>query len=517
MSRRRISLVAVLAATTLVVLSGCQFLIPFSGSNGPDVPPAPAGDAPTTVEGFYSQDVAWQSCGSVNECAVVHAPIDWAAPGEGSIELALVKHEASGTKIGSMLLNPGGPGGSGFDYVYNSGAYSASEAVVEAYDIIGWDPRGVGRSTPVVCYTDPKDTDEVLYGTYESPYGTEGWIEELTVVEEEFAAACLANTGPLLGHLDSASNARDMDMIRALVGDEKLNYLGYSYGTYFGAVYAELFPENVGRFVLDGALDPRLSDFEALAVQMAGFDSAFRAWMQFCLDSDECPFTGPLDNALGQARDVLDTVDALGLVNYDGRELDSATLATAIALNLYSQGFWRDMTQMFTELLDGDPTLVFNDADRYNSRSADGTYSSNSFEVYIAATCVDGDFADDPASTIERVDLIDEAAPVIGRYLAYDDFAVLDVACSNWPVPRAELPTSFAAEGAPPILVIGTTNDPATPYAWSQALAEQLSSGVMISYEGEGHTVYNQGVTCIDDVVDAFMVNGSVPSADPFC
>ncbi len=515
MQRRRLSHVAALAAATLLVLSGCQFLLPPVVQ--PTDPAAPVGDAPTTVEGFYSQSVVWQSCGDVTECAVVHAPIDWAAPAAGSIELALVKHEASGTKIGSMLLNPGGPGGSGWDYVYYSGAFSASEAVVDAYDIIGWDPRGVGQSTPVVCYTDPEQTDEVLYGTYDNAYDTPGWIEELTVVEEQFAAACEANTGPLLAHLDSASNARDMDMMRALTGDEKLNYLGYSYGTYFGAVYAELFPERVGRFVLAGAVDPLLSDFEALKTQMAGFDSAFRAFMQFCLDGDDCPFTGPLDNALTEARDVLETVDALGLVNFDGRELDSATLGTAIALNLYSQGFWPDMALMFTELLDGDPTLVFNDADRYNSRNADGSYSSNSFEVYTAATCVDGDFADDPATTLERLAEIDAAAPILGKFFAYDDFAVLDIACSNWPVPRADLPTSFAAEGAPPILVIGTTNDPATPYAWSQALASQLSSGVMISYEGEGHTVYNQGVTCIDDTIDAFMVNGTVPAADPMC
>jgi len=513
MTRRRLPLVAALAALSLAALSGCQLL---PGILQP-TPSGPTGPAPADVSGFYSQSVSWTDCGDELECAVIHAPVDWDAPADGSIELALIKHPASGTKMGSLLLNPGGPGGSGWDYVYYSGAYSATPAVAEAYDVIGWDPRGVGQSTPVVCYTDPKQTDEVLYGTFDSPYGTQGWIDELAVEEEKFAAACEKNTGELLANLDSASNAKDMDMIRALVGDEKLNYLGYSYGTYFGAVYAELFPDKVGRLVLDGALDPLLSDFESLKVQMAGFDSAFRAYMQFCLEGSDCPFSGDLDTALGQARSVLETVDAQGLVNSDGRVLDSATLGTAIALNLYSEGYWPDMTQMFVELSGGDPTLAFVNADYYNSRNGDGSYSSNSFEVYTAATCVDGDFADDPATTLERLAEIDAAAPILGKFFAYDDFAVLDTACSNWPVPRADLPTSFEAKGAPPILVIGTTNDPATPYAWAQALASQLSSGVMITHTGEGHTVYNQGVTCIDDTVDAFFLDGTVPASDPLC
>ena len=513
MTPRRLPLVAAIAALSLAVLSGCQFLPSIVGPTQS----GPTGPAPTDVAGFYSQTVTWSGCGDDLECATVHAPTNWNSPSDGAIELALVKHAATGTKKGSLLLNPGGPGGSGWDYVYYSGASSATSAVSDAYDIVGWDPRGVGKSTPVTCYTDPKQTDEVLYGTFDSPYGTQGWIDELTVEEEKFAAACEKNTGELLANLDTASNAKDMDMIRALVGDEKLNYLGYSYGTYFGAVYAELFPDKVGRLVLDGALDPLLSDFESLKVQMAGFDSAFRAYMQSCLQGSDCPFSGDVDTALGQARSVLETVDAQGLVNSDGRVLDSATLGTAIALNLYSEDYWPDMTQMFAELSTGDPTLAFVNADYYNSRNADGSYSSNSFEVYTAATCVDGDFADDPATTLERLAEIDAAAPILGKFFAYDDFAVLDTACSNWPVPRADLPTSFEAKGAPPILVIGTTNDPATPYAWAQALASQLSSGVMITHTGEGHTVYNQGVTCIDDTVDAFFLDGTVPASDPLC
>ena len=509
--KRRLPQLVAAAAAIVVVLAGCQF---FPQAQ----PQQPSGPPPTESEGFYSQTLSWERCGDGQECTTVKAPIDWDSPADGAIDLALVKHLATGTKQGSLLLNPGGPGGSGWDYVYYSGDQVAGPAVTEAFDIVGWDPRGVGQSTGVKCYTDDAQKDEQLYGTFDSPYGTEGWIDELTAEMEDFAAACEAGTGELLGNLDAASNAKDMDMMRALLGDEKLNYLGYSYGTYFGAVYAELFPQNVGRLVLDGAVDPLQTDFEALKFQMAGFDSGLRAYMQFCLDSADCPFTGDVDTALGQVRSVLDTVDAQELVNPDGRMLDSATLATAIIENLYSQSYWTTLTEMFNALKQRDPAPVFESADAYNQRGSDGSYQSNSNDVYISATCADGDFASDPESTLDRIAEIDAFAPVLGRYATYDDFAVLDVACSHWPYPRGEdLPTTFEAKGAAPILVIGTSNDPATPYASSVSLAQQLSSGVMISYEGEGHTIYNQGVACIDDVVDAYFVNGTVPAADPMC
>ena len=493
----------------MAVLAGCQFFPSIDPIDGP---------APTDADGFYSQSVTWGRCGDGLQCTTIKAPIDWDSPADGAIDLALIKHVATGTKQGSILLNPGGPGGSGWDYVYYSGDQVAGASVVDAFDVVGWDPRGVGQSTGVKCYTDAKDKDEQLYGTFDSPYDTQGWIDELTVDMEAYAKACEANTGELLGNLDAASNAKDMDMMRALLGDKKLNYLGYSYGTYFGAVYAELFPQNVGRFVLDGAVDPLQSDFESLKFQMAGFDSGLRAYMQSCLDSGECPFTGDVDTALGQVRSVLDTVDDKGLVNFDGRVLDSATLATAIIENLYSETYWTDLTQMFTELQQGDPTLTFTSADYYNQRGTNGSYDSNANDVYIAATCADGDFRTDDESTLDRIAEIDEFAPILGKYATYDDVAVLDTACTHWPFGRgADLPSTFEAKGAGPILVIGTTNDPATPYASSVSLADQLSSGVLITHTGEGHTVYNQGVACVDDVVDAYFVSGTVPASDPMC
>ena len=511
MNPRRSVVLAAAASAVLIVLSGCT-LFPSTPVGRPAVTNAPAG-----LEAVYAQSLAWHDCAGGMQCTTVKAPVNWDAPADGTIDLAVVRHKAAGTSLGSLLVNPGGPGGSGFDFVSQGLSHAVSGTIADNYDVVGWDPRGVGQSTPVTCYTDPKSTDKTLYGTFSNAYDTQGWIDELTAEEKAFAAACQKNTGELLAHVDSVSTAKDMDLIRAVLGDSKLNYLGYSYGTFLGTVYAELFPENVGRLVLDGALDPKLSALDELKVQMAGFDGAFRAYMAYCLQQPDCPFTGTVDEALAQARGVLDTVDAQGLVNSDGRVLDSATLGTAIGENLYSKNYWPDETSMFNSLRKGDPSEVFVNADYYNSRNPDGSYASNSFEVYTAVNCLDGNFVNDPRSTLDGIAEIDAAAPILGKYFAYDDYAVLDTACNNWPVPRATLPTVFDAVGAAPILVIGTTNDPATPLAWAQSLAKQLSSGVLITHKGEGHTAYNQGNACVDDAVDNYFVKGTVPASDPMC
>ncbi|MEP6481164.1 MAG: alpha/beta hydrolase [Rhodoglobus sp.] len=507
---RRFTAVAA-ASAVLLALSGCS-LLPIGH---PDKPVAT--NVPHGFDEFYGQTLRWQNCDSGMQCTTVKSPVNWDAPADGSIDLAVIRHRASGKPLGSLLVNPGGPGGSGVDFVSYGVTSAVSSTLARNYDVIGWDPRGVGQSTPVTCFTDPKQTDQELYGTFDQAYGTQGWIDELVPEQKTFAAACQKNTGELLAHVDTASTARDMDLIRALLGDEKLNYLGYSYGTFLGAMYAELFPQNVGKMVLDGALDPTVSSLDELKVQMAGFDGAFRAYMASCLKSSDCPFTGSVDTALREARSVLDTVTAKHLTNPDGRVLDSATLATGISFNLYSQQYWPDMTSMFVALRSGDPSEVFDNADSYNSRSYDGSYSTNSFEVYTAVNCLDGDFDTDPTSTLDGVAQIDAAAPILGKYMAFDDYAMLDTACTNWPVPHADLPTVFDAKGAPPILVIGTTNDPATPLVWAQSLAKQLSSGVLITHKGEGHTAYNRGNTCVDGAVDGYFVKGTVPASDPMC
>ncbi len=515
--RRPIAAVAGLAAAA-TLLAGCFpfWLLPDGGGGGEETVDSSTGEeVPPELEQYYHQTLTWSDWGSYQQTTVT-VPLDWDDPTGATIELAVARHEARDPK-GSLLMNPGGPGGSGFDFVAYSAEYVVTSDVLDAYDLIGFDPRGVGQSTPIECYTDPRQQDALLYDTYDAPYGSQGWIDELTTRSLDWIAACEQNTGELLGNLDAASVARDMDVLRAVLGDESLNYLGYSYGTYLGAVYAELFPEKVGRMVLDGAVDPLVGDLDALATQMAGFESAYRAFLEYCLGLSACPFSGTVEQAMVQTGELFDSIDRAGMTSDDGRVLDQATAGTGLAQNLYAEWLWSRLVQMLAGIAEGDASIAFESADDYNGRYPGPSYDGNGYEIYTAVTCDEGTLGTDGVSPLEGLAVIDETAPGIGRYISLDDYAVLDVVCSNWPYERAELPESFAAEGAPPILVVGTTNDPATPYAQAVSLAAQLSSGVLISYEGEGHTIYAQGVACVDDAVDAYLLRDVVPSADPMC
>lgn len=490
-----------LAAVVLVV-SGCT--------------PAPSAETgvPAGFESIYQQQVFWSPCNDGFTCTTVSAPVDWSDPEGDRIQLAVVRQESTNTSKGSLLTNPGGPGGSGFDFV--SFGYAVTPAAKADYDVIGWDPRGVGRSTRVTCFTDPADTDELLYAPFEDAYESPGWLEQAAVREQEFADACAAHSGELLAHMDTASNARDMDLIRAVLASDKLNYVGYSWGSYLGTVYAQLFPQNVGRMVLDGGYDPSLSGFELSQQRMVGFDLAFRSYMQSCLDAEGCPYSGDIADALAQATELIATADDSALVSADGRVLDTATLATGIANLLYYQSYWDRLTVLLTAFAAGDPGPAFESADNYNGRFDGGGYPGNGLEVTFAVECLDYDFAGDPVATRDRLAQIDAAAPTLGTFVARDDFAMLDTACRNWPVPPAQLPTSFGASTAP-IVVVGTTRDPATPYVWSQALVAQLSNAVLVTRNGDGHTGYNKSNACVDSAVDAYLLDGAVPSPDPNC
>jgi pimeloyl-ACP methyl ester carboxylesterase len=510
---RSLTLVAALSVAALA-LSGCTLIQAVTGGGGSTVTSHTDEEVAKDLEQFYKQDVTWKNCGTGMQCAELIAPVDWNDPTGDQITLAIDRHTARSESKGSLLINPGGPGGSGFDF---ANGFDPSPGVYDNYDIVGWDPRGVGRSTPIVCFTDDADRDEMIYGTFDAPYGSEGWQTELAARQKKWVDACQKNTGDLLGHIDTVSVAHDMDMIRAVLGDDKLNYLGYSFGTYIGTIYAELFPDKVGRMVLDGAVEPPFGTFDELATQMAGFDSAFRAYMKDCLASGGCPFDGPLQNALAEAHALALSVDGQNLTSSDGRVLDSATVGTGIALTLYNQGNWFYLTSAFQNLMDGDADLMFSLADSYNGRDSGGGYADRSLDVYFAVTCAEGTIGTDDVDLQQGLGIMDEKAPIVGGLIALDDYVLLEEACSQWPYPRPEFPTEFDAKGAPPILVIGTTNDPATPYAQSVKLADELDSGVLITYNGEGHTVYGNGVSCIDDVVDAYFVNDAVPSSDPNC
>ena len=507
---RRGAVATLSAVGVAALLAGCTIAAP------PKTPVV----SPAGLEKFYQQQVDWSDCEPQGmQCATVTAPIDWDDPAGGDIELAVVRLATdSKAREGSLLMNPGGPGGSGVQLVQLAAESVTSDDLRKNFDIVGWDPRGVGLSTGVSCYDDA-DMDAFLYGVPVNPAGSDAWLAEQVAAETKFAAACAESTGELLGNIDVESNARDMDLLRAVLGDTKLNYLGFSYGTSFGAHYAELFPDNVGRLVLDGAVDPSLSSAETFTVQMGGFENAFRAYLADCLGGPTCPFTGTLDEALAQASALFAGVEGRALTGDDGRQLTASTLGTALSYPLYDQGSWPALSQMLAELgaSDGDATMALQFADAYNGRNSDGSYADQSMAVYTAATCLDSTFTGGLDATKATMATIEAAAPTVGKYVAYGDWVHIDIACQNWAYPSAIMPHAIAADGAAPILVLGTTNDPATPYAWAQAMAGQLSSGVLVTREGEGHTAYGQGNACVDATVDDYLIDATVPPADPLC
>jgi pimeloyl-ACP methyl ester carboxylesterase len=509
-TRRTRAFMAVAAAIALTLgLSGCvPWFLPQ---------PAPATSTPTgekvdsALAPFYSQVLTWKDCGSGLQCTTASAPLDWTAPASGEIKLALVRHPATGDRLGSLLVNPGGPGASGYDFIKDSLDYATDAKLQAGYDIVGFDPRGVGRSSAVKCY-DPAQMDEYLYGIPTAPRGTDAWIGELEKSAADFGAACNTNTGALLGHVDTVNAARDLDLLRAALGDDKLNYLGYSYGTFLGATYAGLYPKKVGRLVLDGAVDPSTSNFDVTRIQAQGFESALRAYLTDCLKKSKCPFTGTVDAGMTTIRALLDSVDASPISAPDGRKLGSSALLTAIIYPLYQATAWTYLSDMFDSVMHGDAEYAFQFADAYNGRNKDGTYADNSTEAFTAINCVDYPYNDDPASMRQQAAAIEQAAPVIGTYMTFGD-----ISCANWPHKFTGERTEIHAPGADPILVVGTTNDPATPYVWAQNLAKQLDSGHLVTYTGEGHTAYNKSNSCVNDAVDNYLLKGAVPASDPKC
>lgn len=511
---RRIVAVTAGAIAASVMLSGCLYsLIPEGAEPRPSVTKAPDTEGVSAdLLPFYGQELEWTACdeGTAGfDCTYVTAPLDWENPGAGEIELSVVRHQAAGEAMGSLLTNPGGPGGSGREFILGSLDYAVGAELIENYDVIGFDPRGVGDSTAVRCF-DAAEMDSYLYDIPASPRGSAEWEAELTERNAAFAQACDANSGGILPHITTVNSARDMDLIRAVLGDTELNYLGFSYGTFLGATYANLYPEKAGRLVLDGAIDPAVSGVDVGTTQALGFESALRAYMKDCLDSGSCPFNGTVDEAMADLGALLAAVDRSPLPNGDGRMLGADSLMTAIIVTLYSQDSWSALTQGLDGVLQGDPYVAFYLADVYNARE-DGVYLDNSTEAFRAYNCMDYPVENDQAAQDAADAKIAEGAPTIAPYWSGPD------SCEVWPYPPTGTRGEIHAEGAGPILVVGTTNDPATPYEWSVALAEQLEEGILITRVGEGHTGYNKGNICVDDAVEAFFIDDAVPTGDLNC
>lgn len=510
--RRRTARAVLAGLGVMLLLSGCT--LGSGDGTGPSTgaPTGPAGTAtatPVDPAGYDAQPVDWRACGRF-ECATVAAPLDWDRPdGAQRVSLALIRARATGRRRGSLLINPGGPGGSGVQLVRDSLDAVTTETLRRNYDIVGFDPRGVGSSSAVRCLDD-RALDRFREQQFDGD--TDAGLAAARQSWADFAAACGKATGPLLGHIDTPSAARDLDMLRAVLGERTLNYLGFSYGTSLGVAYAERFPDRVGRFVLDGAVDPELSNEDLTLGQARGFEAALAAYVADCQSGGRCPLTGGVEGGLGQVRALIDRARTSPLRTDDGRGLTADLAASGILTPLYNEANWPVLTSALAAALDGDGTQLLALADFSDDRDSSGHYRSNSFSAFTAVTCLD--YPMDATTDGMRRDAAElrRASPTFGEVLAYGG-----VTCESWPDPPTGKPHAAVVHGAAPILVVGTTGDPATPYPWAQALTRQLGNATLLTYEGTGHTAYGRAGVCVDDAVDGFLVGGRMPGAGTRC
>ncbi|MFF4504788.1 alpha/beta hydrolase [Streptomyces sp. NPDC001401] len=473
---------------------------------------------PSALSPYYGQKLSWRTCGVPGfECATMKAPLDYARPDAGDVRLAVARKKATGKgkPLGSLLVNPGGPGGSAIGYLQQYAGIGYPAKVRARYDMVAVDPRGVARSEPVECL-DGRQMD--TYTQTDTTPDNQKETNELVDAYRNFAEGCGKHSAELLRHVSTVEAARDMDILRAALGDSKLTYVGASYGTFLGATYAGLFPDRVGRLVLDGAMDPSLSSRQLNRDQTAGFETAFQSFAKDCVRHSDCPL-GRKGTTPAQVGDNLSAffkkLDAhpIPTGDADGRKLGEALATTGVIAAMYDQGAWAQLRQALTSAMkekDGAGLLVLSDS--YYERDAGGRYT-NLMSANAAVNCLDlpGAFAG-PEQVEKALPSFEKASPVFGRGLAW-----ASLNCAYWPVQPTGAPHRIKAKGAAPIVVVGTTRDPATPYRWAQSLSRQLTSARLLTYEGDGHTAFGRGSTCIDSTIDAYLLRGTPPTTGKRC
>ncbi|MGI8754801.1 MAG: alpha/beta hydrolase [Acidimicrobiales bacterium] len=460
--------------------------------------------ASTTSTTLPLKPLTWSPCDDGFECTTLAVPVDYADPGGPTLELAMVRRPAHdpARRVGTLFMNPGGPGGSAIDLVEAS---ALPTEVTDRFDVIGFDPRGVGRSTPLDCRRHLQqiyDDDPTIDSAADR--------NRLLADSKAFVAECKTKYRDLLPHLGSRDVARDMDRIRAALGDKRINYVGYSYGTVFGQTYAAMFPKRVRTMVLDGVVDLSVDGLGSAEGQAAGFNGALEAFSAFCDSGETCELPGP-------AADVIDEVIADSEARPipgrgAGGPANPGVVSLALAQALYSESLWPQLARALDQGQAGNGSGLVRLADAYLRRNADGTYP-NGFEIYFATTCLDQAFPRDPQRLLDVAKVIGVKYPRFGEALVGDY-----VRCALWPVPAQPLrPVPPTTRHLPPIVVVSTTGDPATPWINGVRVAEQIPHAVLVTNVGKSHTIYAQGKACIDDPVTAYLADAKAPARGLVC
>lgn len=501
---------ACLLAAVALITSGCTQRSGDAARMESDPRPATSGGstAPAT-------SLDWTPCrGKLTsqaglQCATLAVPIDPATPDGPTLDLALTRKKSTGSadeRIGSLVMNPGGPGGSGLEFLANA-SMAFPSSLTDRFDLVSFDPRGVGESDPVRCLDDDQK-DEQLEGDLSPDDDAERAHSEAQ--QAELRKGCETRNPDLVTHMSTADVAADMDRIRAAVGDEKLNYLGYSYGTAIGATYAAKFPGNIRAMVLDGSVSPSASVADQAMVQATGFERTLGNFVATCDADKSCALAPDTAAAIESTRRSLEEKPVEVKTGAGTRTLTSDLFDYGLATALYDTSTWGPTAKAIKNIRSGGAKTILALVDRQTGRQADGGYD-NSSDAQTMVNCADqNDHLTEEQARVEE-EKIRAAAPTFGGLLG----AGL-TGCNDWPAPAEPTPAPSAV-GAPPILVIGTVGDPATPYEWAQEMSAALTGSVLLTYEGDGHTAFLRGGPCIEDAVVDYLVDLTLPAAGTRC
>ena len=470
-----------------------------SSSSASPTPRSPTPPAPGAV--------VWGDCSNGFQCGFVTVPLDYANPARDTIDIALIRKPATDPthRIGSVLMNPGGPGASGLDFL--RGEASAMTRLNQKFDLVGFDPRGVGRSAPVRCLTPPDlDTYNAIDSVLDDPQEKQAAIQEL----KDFAAGCEQRSGKVLPFVDTVSAARDIDLIRIALGDDKLTYFGFSYATFLGQTYASLFPTHIRAMALDAVVDPSLSYNDLLLTQVSSFQKVLDAFLADCKAhvSTTCAYgrSGDPGQKLLALSQRLDKQP----MQVGNRVLTRTLALYGIGYAMYNQGNWPSLDLALNLVDQGNGAILLYMADQYLGRQDDGTYN-NEGEAYWAVSCLDRPVPKDVAAYDQLGPAFQAASPLFGPFDQYSNLQ-----CAYWPAKPTGHGGPLTADGAPPILIVGGTNDPATPYAWSIAVSQRLAGSVLLTRRGNGHGSYNVSL-CSRAAEDAYLINLTLPAPGTVC
>ena len=464
------------------------------------------------LEAYRTQEVSWRACGQGSWCATVEVPLDYGDPGGARISLSL-RASAPAVPDGSrpaLLVNPGGPGATATDYVsYFADLVGAS--VSETYDIVAFDPRGVGESSPIECLTGPETTRWLRTDT--SPTSP-GDVRTLLRRAAAIGPGCLRMSPDLARHVGSENTVSDMDVIRSVLGQEMLNWFGFSYGTLLGATYAQRFPERVGRMVLDGAVDPSLDAMELSRDQSRGFQTAIRRFAEGCARAARCPLGSSTSAVIGGINRLLARLERSPLPTDSGATLVQAEATTALFFGMYSTDLWPLLEDALASAQRGDGTDLAGLAAIANQRTGPTSYSSNINSAFLAIGCWDSPAPpgrDGLASAARRWSK-GAVVPDLATAMAWGN-----APCSTWFGHASQPPSPVSSTTDAGILIIGTRFDPATPYTWARSLARQLPTSRLLTFEGDGHTAYGAGSACVQRLADAYLLTASLPAPGTRC